>query len=254
MLPAPAHAQAQREVQQGPAPALPGTLRAAAPVDLTGTWVSIVTEDWRWRMMPPLRGDYAAVPLTAEGRRVADNWDPAADEANGQQCKFYGAAAVMRQPGRLAITWADDNTLQIRTDAGTQTRLLRFGTAAPAGERTWQGQTTALWELPPSAVPGGGGGGGRGRGGAKPSGALKAVTTNMRAGYLRKNGVPYSENATLTEYFVRVAGPANADWLVVTSIVEDPVYLTTPFVTSAHFKREADGSKFAPTPCVVPAE
>jgi len=247
-----AGAQGQRGVDQGPAPNVPRTLRAAAAIDLAGTWVSVVTEDWRWRMMTPPRYDYAAIPLNAYGRQVADDWDPAADAAAGLQCKVYGAAAGIRNPGRLNISWVDGNALQIQLDAGTQTRVLRHGARPAAGEPTWQGQSSAVWEFPESSAPGASGGAGRGgRGGRVPTGMLKVVTTNMRAGYLRKNGVPYSEKAVLTEYFVRTTAPNGDTWLVVTSIVDDPMYLNEPFVTSTHFKKEPDNSKFAPTPCVA---
>src|SRR5436190_18214482 len=104
----------------------PPSPRANAPIDLTGQWVSVVTEDWRWRMVTPPKGDYASIPITPAAKQVADRWDPARDEANGEQCKSYGAAAIMRVPGRLRITWQDDNTLKVETDAGTQTRLLHF--------------------------------------------------------------------------------------------------------------------------------
>src|SRR4029078_1714222 len=103
-------------------------------VDLTGYWVSVVTEDWRWRMATPPKGDYQSLPLTAAARRVADAWDPAKDEAAGEQCKPFGAGNIIRQPGRLHITWENDNTLRIDFDAGTQTRLLHFSGSAPAGE------------------------------------------------------------------------------------------------------------------------
>src|SRR2546430_8596219 len=83
--------------------------------------VSIVSEDWRWRMFPN-KGDYAGVPLNPEGRRVADAWDPAKDQTAGEQCKGYGAPAIMRIPGRFHMTWQDDQTLEIEADAGTQTR------------------------------------------------------------------------------------------------------------------------------------
>jgi hypothetical protein len=245
------HAQGQVPVQQGRGPEVARTLRAAAPIDLTGYWVSVVTEDWRWRMVVPERGDLASVPVNAEARRVADNWDPQADESRGEQCKAYGAASLMRLPGRLNISWADDNTLRIQTDTGTQTRMLRFNSPPAGRERTWQGHSVASWQVPASAGGGDdddGGGGARGPG-AKPSGVLKVVTTNMRAGYLRKNGVPYSENTVLTEYFSRMAGPGNQEWLVVTSIVEDPQYLNKPFITSSHFKKEPDNSKWDATPC-----
>jgi hypothetical protein len=222
---------------------VPRTLRAAAPIDLTGTWVSVVSEDWRWRIITPPRYDYAAVPLNADGRQIADKWDPNADEAAGLQCKVYGAASVMRLPGRLKISWADDNALKVETDAGAQTRLLRFAAPEPAGDRTWQGHSRAIWQIPEAT--------GRGGRGVVRSGQLKVVTTHLRPGYLRTNGVPYSENAVLTEYFVRVTAPNNDEWLVVTSIVDDPVYLNEPFVTSTHFKKEPNDAKFTPTPCVV---
>ena len=162
----------------------------------------------------------------------------------GPQCKVYGAASVMRLPGRVRIAWADDNTLKVDTDAGTQTRQLRFGGPPAAGERTWQGHSSAIWQLPEPSGRGG-------RGGAMRSGQLKVVTMHMRAGYLRTNGVPYSDNATMTEYFVRVTAPNGDEWLVLTTIVDDPLYLNEPFVTSTHFKKEPNDAKFAPTPCVV---
>jgi hypothetical protein len=268
-----------RVAAQQPAAA---SARAAAPVDFTGYWVSIVTEDWRYRMMTPAKGDYASVPLNPAGRRAADGWDAAKDAAAGDACKAYGAAAIMRIPGRLHMTWSGDNVLKIETDAGTQTRLLHFGEAdAPARPSDWQGYSIARWQVAagrpaaqgtPRDVTGADLGLGRGTDapsgavagatlqpaagrGAEAStpqqrgGSLKVVTTRLRAGYLRKNGVPYSEKALLTEYFTRVPGPQGATWLVVTTIVEDPEYLTQPFITSTHFRREADGAKWRPTPC-----
>jgi hypothetical protein len=85
----------------------PPSARQAAPVDLTGYWVSVVNEDWRFRMVTPPKGDYGAVPLNAEGRRVADTWDPAKDRASGNECRLHGAAGLMRVPGRLRITWQE---------------------------------------------------------------------------------------------------------------------------------------------------
>src|SRR4051812_16417143 len=96
--------------QRGAAPQTPATAKAAAPFDITGYWVSEITEDWKWRMFP-MKGDYAGLPLNPEGKKVADMWDPAKDEAAGEQCKGYGAPTVMRNPGRFHMTWADDQTL-----------------------------------------------------------------------------------------------------------------------------------------------
>jgi len=204
--------------------------KAAAPIDITGYWVAYVTEDWRFRMVTPRKGDYQNVPMTEQARKVADAWDPAVDEASGNQCKAYGAAAIMRVPARFHITWQDDNTLRIDSDAGMQTRLLHFSSAtAPAGERTWQGYSAAQWQRP----------------------ALKVATNNLRAGYLRKNGVPYSENASVTEYFDMAPLPGGGQVLMVTAIVDDPQYLQQPFTVSSQFLKEADGSKWDPTPCTA---
>src|SRR4030095_4719801 len=155
-------ASAQAQGQGGQA--APQSAQAAAPIDLTGYWVSIVTEDWRWRMVTPPRGDSSSVPLSAEGRRVADTWDPAKDEREGNACRAYGAAGIMRVPGRVHITWDNENALKIETDAGTQTRLLRFGDVqAPTGDEGWQGFSKAAWEIAGGTGAGRGGGG---RGGA----------------------------------------------------------------------------------------
>src|SRR4051812_26266623 len=104
----------------------PANPRAGAAIDLTGYWVSVISEDWKFRMVTPKKGVYDSLMLNAEGRRVADAWDPAKDEAAGEQCRAYGAANIMRMPGRLHITWQDDTTLKVDTDAGTQTRLFHF--------------------------------------------------------------------------------------------------------------------------------
>jgi hypothetical protein len=207
------------------------TAKASAPIDLTGYWVAHVSEDWRFRMITPPKGDYSRVPLTEQGRKIADAWNPAADEAAGNQCKAYGGAAIMRLPSRFHITWQDDTTLRVDSDFGTQTRLFHFN-APPSspGERTWQGYSAAEWQKPSS---------------------LKVTTTNMRSGYLRKNGVPYSESAAVTEYFDLAPLPNAGQVLLVTTIVDDPLYLQGPYIVTSQFKKEADGSKWDPTPCTA---
>jgi len=238
----------------------PQSARASAPVDLTGYWVSVITEDWRFRMVTPPKGDFASVPLNPNGAKAAREWDPAKDIAAGEQCRAFGAAGIMRMPVRLHITWQDDATLKIEIDNGNQVRLLHFDKSlSKPAEPAWQGLSLARWEtvregqeLAPAA--GGGGVGGFGAtvpSGAPLSGSLSAVTTNMKAGYLRRNGVPYSGNAVLTEFFDRTEGPRGESWLILTSIVEDPQYLQQPFTLTTHYKREADGSKFSPRPCEV---
>ena len=136
------------------------------------------------------------MPLNPEGRKVADSWDLARDIAEGNLCRPFGAGGIMRMPGRLQMAWADPNTLKIEYDAGTQTRLLHFDKSLQAGRRTtWQGWSAAEWEFAGGDVE---------RPAVARTGSLKVVTTGMRAGYLRKNGVPYSEEMmVMTEYFDR---------------------------------------------------
>jgi hypothetical protein len=232
--------------QQPAAPALRAlqTPRAAAPIDITGNWVSIVTEDWRWRMVVPKKGDYSSVPLNDAGRKAADAWDASKMPADG--CRPYGAAALMRVPGRLRIAWDGETAIRIEADAGRQTRLLRFGAPpAAAAPRSWQGTSVAEWER---IQPLGGLGVSLQVAAPRLAGALKVVTTNLRGGYLRRNGVPYSEAAVVTEYFDRLT-EFGTDWLVVHTTIEDPQYLQYPFITSTHFKREPDGARFSPSPC-----
>jgi hypothetical protein len=213
--------------------------RAAAPIDMTGYWVAIVTEDWRFRMVTPPKGDYNSVPLNAEGRKVADTWDPARDEAAGEQCKWYGAGGIMSVPGRLNITWQDDNTLRMDIDTGTQTRLFRFGGSKPAtAAPDWQGYSEARWRMER----------GGGEAVSKPGGSLNVVTTGMRPGYLRKNGVPYSANARITEHY-NVLQDGDVTWLIVSILVEDPQYLQQPFITSRQFMKQTNNAGWKPTPC-----
>jgi hypothetical protein len=254
-------AEGREGMEQGGAQR-PQNPKALAPIDLTGYWVSLVTDDWRWRMVTPPKGDYLYLPINAEGRRVADQWDPAKDEAAGEACRGYGAVHVMRLPGRLHITWQDDRTLKLETDTGTQTRIFNFpggrpstlvtqeNPVTPANQvvqdtsvaPTWQGHSVAEWQFD----------GPRRRGStAAPAkrGSLKVVTTRMKPGYFRKNGVPYSGDAVLTEYFTTIKEDDGAEYLIVTTMLDDPKYLASPYVRSAQFRKQKDGAGWNPTPC-----
>jgi hypothetical protein len=258
-----------------------------APIDLTGDWTAVITEDWHVRMLTAPRGDFGVgepgvienpgqgllgvgpnpsarsnIPYNVTGAQAAMKWDPARDEADGNACKAYGAPGIMRQPTHLRIGWQDDSTLKIEADAGTQTRLFRFGppadrgqmnytnatyfpprstrTEAPAGvEPSWQGYSTATWNIVPAA------------GIVERGGSLKVVTTRLRPGYYWKNGMPYTANAVLTEYFRLMTLPDKSQWIRMTQIVEDPEYLTQPWVVNYAFKKLPDGSRWNPTPCSV---
>jgi hypothetical protein len=217
---------AQRGRGGGGAP--PASPRQAAPFDLTGYWVSPVIEDWKFRMVIPNAGEFGGIPLNADGRKVGMSWDPARDEAAGEQCRAFGAAGIMRLPGRLRISWQDDTTLKVETDTGTQTRLLAFRPGPPA-EPSWQGQSAAQWNVP-------------GR-------SLQVVTTNLKPGYVRRNGAPYSGKAVVTEYWEMRTLPNKVQWLTITTKVDDPTYFTRPYITSSDFKKLAGADGWNPTPC-----
>ncbi len=272
------YAQGGRAGRGGPPP----VPKAAAPIDMTGYWTAVVTEDWHQRMMTAPKGDFGSgepgatagfngtrngqganpsqggnIPYKIEPAKLAMQWDPAKDEAAGNQCKAYGAGGVMRLPTHLHITWQDDNTLRIDTDAGTQTRLLHFvptPTAAgpntpppeplltkatpPAGEaRSWQGYSVARWTTM------------GGRGDWAKGGSLEVVTTNLKPGYYWKNGMPYTENLVLTEHFRVFKEADGSDWLDMSQMAEDPAYLTEPWIITYQFKKLPDASRWNPTPC-----
>jgi len=215
----------------------PPNPKAAAPIDLSGYWVSVVTEDWRYRMVTPAPGDYQGVPMTTAAVKIADAWDPAKEEAAGDQCKSYGAPAILRVPEHLHITWQDDQTLKMDIDAGKQARLFHFGDWKAQGtDHTLQGDSVARWEIQRAA-------------GKPVGGSLLVTTSHLKAGYLRKNGVPYSDNAALSEYYDMVHERNGDELLVVTIVVTDPMYLREPFMISSHFKKQTDDSGWKPSEC-----
>jgi hypothetical protein len=223
------------------APSPPKSAREEAPIDLTGYWTSIVTQDWLYRMRTPPKGDYSGVPLNKAGKLIADAWDPAKET---DQCKAYGAAGLMRIPGKLHITWADDYTLRIDAEAGNQTRLLHFRSSdAPSTEAKWQGDSVAEWEItrvrkPPHPDEN-----------QSPGGGLKVVTTHLRPGYLRKNGVPYSEKAVMTEHLDMTVEPNGWRFILLTTVIEDPQYLTSTFLLNTPFRFLPEPAEWSPSPC-----
>jgi hypothetical protein len=277
---------AAQVAQTGPQPPIvQQPARVAAPIDMTGTWASVVTEDWQWRFVTPIVGDYTGVPMNSVADKLARSWNPDADAKAGEQCKGFGAAAINRLPTRMQISWQDDNTMKLDWDLGTQTRLVYFDRSKqPAGPPSYQGHAIGEWIDVPA--PGGRGGGGRGnapaagrgggaaapaegraggaaapaagrggdggRAGGAPgprAGGLKIVTTNLRPQYLRQNGVPVSEKAIVTEYLDVVPAPDGSQWLVVKTMVDDPTYLNGWYIVSSQFKKEANNAKWSPSPC-----
>jgi len=270
-------AQAPPPAQQPPAP--PQTGQAAALMDLTGYWVSVVNQDWRFRMMTPPKGDYVQVPLNAAARKIADQFDPAQyGGANYQtsgiiDCRAYGGAGLMHMPMRVRISWDSPDVLKIETDWGEQTRLIHFTPGRPYGDMeqalrrgdvgshgpaSMQGYSVAAWEQPyrlnasgfqRGPVPGRGGLGQSQINVVQPGGDLAVVTTDLTPGWLRRNGVPYSSRTRVVEHYQTFQDPTGKEWINVTTEVIDPEYLNTPFLTTADFQKEPDGSKWAPHPC-----
>src|SRR6478609_4647794 len=134
-----------------PSSGTPPTGRPAAPIDLTGYWVSLIVDEWRFRVSPQ-KGDIAYLPLNQEARQMAAAWDPAKDEADGNQCRAYGAVGLMQRAGRLHISWENDTTLRMDADAGTQTRLVHFGTTPASSQQSLQGYSKAEWQIPRGAA------------------------------------------------------------------------------------------------------
>ncbi len=265
----------------------PPTAKARAPIDLTGYWTAVITEDWHVRMLTAPKGDFGSgaagaieipgvgpiglgpnpsargnIPYKPTGAQAAMKWDPAKDEADGNACKAYGAPGIMRLPTRLHITWQDENTLKVEADYGTQARVFHFGPPPDAGrmdfsnatlvppqapkveppaglEPSWQGYSVASWTIV------------GGSGNVERGGSLKVVTMHLKPGYYWKNGMPYTGNAVLTEYFRVMELPDQSRWIRFTQIVNDPEYLTQPWIINYAFKKLPDGSRWNPTPCSV---
>src|SRR5687767_4508347 len=221
------------------------TPRERAPIDITGQWVAVVNEDWRWRMMTPPVGDTASLPVNERGRAAAAAWDIERDRAEGALCKAFAGPGLMRQPTRIRIDWEDGDTLRLEFDAGRQVRRFEFA-PQPTAERSLQGYSEAQWFRQTQA---------RGVFGARTppeGGSLVVRTAQLTGGYLRPNGVPFSERATVKEFFntFTLSGDAGA-WLVVTTVVSDPEYLTTELVMSSQFKKEASRGAWNPRPCDI---
>jgi hypothetical protein len=154
----------------------------------------------------------------------------------------------MRVPTRLHIQWEGDNVLRVDTDAGKQTRLFHFNAKSPGGgEPTWQGYSVASWEG--LRAPGTGGVARTLDQKGNAQGYLKVLTTDLKPGYLRKNGVPYGANTQVEEFFDSFKEPDGNTWLIVTTIVTDPEYLSQSYITSSQFRKLSGSTGWNPTPC-----
>jgi hypothetical protein len=230
---------------QPPGPPDTRSARERAPIDLTGQWVAVITEDWRWRMVTPPVGDTESLPVNERARAAAAAWDLQRDTAEGALCKAFAGPGLMRQPTRVRIEWEDDDTLKLEFDAGRQVRRFEFA-AQPPAERSLQGYSDAQWFRQAQS---------RGVFGQRTppeGGSLVVRTSQLAGGYLRPNGVPFGERATVKEFFNTFTLPGDAGtWLVVTMVVTDPEYLTTELVLSSQFKKETSRGAWNPRACEI---
>lgn len=234
---------------RGGAATPPMSAQQAAPVDMTGYWGAVITQDWLYRMVVDQRGNYVGIPINLRARQVADAWNRSSDEAAGKQCEAYGAPALMRLPEHLHISWQDPQTLEVLIDAGMQNRLLLFD-ATPEqlhAPPSLQGVSVAKW-MPYLEGPGFVGAAPR-RGMHAHFGWLQVMTTDLQPGLLRKNGVPYSDQMHMSENWVINPDPEGDRWLTVTATLTDPTYLQVPYVLEDIFQKQPDGSQWAPSPC-----
>lgn len=219
----------------------------AAPIGLDsieGQWVAIVNEDWLWRMRVPEKGDFTSIPYNDRAREVGQAWD----ESMIGSCLAYGAAGIMRQPQRLRIEWEGDSVVRLETDYGQQTRRFNFNEPAPENTpSSLQGYSEASWSYD-AAPPLGFAGFSRSTDDPQ-HGSMRIETSHLTAAWLRSNGAPVSANATVTEFVDAFSDPTGNDWLVFTTIVHDPEYLNTDFITSSHYRRDNDRSAWDPRPC-----
>ena len=200
-----------------------GNLRAEA--DLTGYWDNIIQEDFGYRLAGPAVGDYSGLPINDAARAIADKWNPEDGYKPENQCKMHGAAYIMRSPIRFFLSYDDDVTIsmKIELEMGRERKIYLDGRPVE-GPSTEMGHSTGVW-----------------------NGDMLTVTTiNMTEKYIRRNGVPNSEQAVMTEHFIR-----HDEYISLISIIEDPVYLTQPLIRSVSFRKRDDEFKWVRFDCEV---
>jgi hypothetical protein len=222
-------------IAAGVAIALAAGGTALAHVDLAGMWGQRFHEDLPERGAGPEIGDYAGLPINDAARMRADTWDAAKWTVPERQCEPHPADYAPRGPANLRIGSAVDPISQdviawhLTIMWGLTHRTIWMdGRPRPSAraQHSWQGFSNGEWE----------------------GDMLKVTTTHLKEGWLRRNGVPRSEQATLIEYFIR-----HEDYLTVVSVVDDPVYLTEPFVRTSNWVVDP-GLQLSPFSCIPTVE
>jgi cyclase len=196
-----------------------GEFTAAPGADLSGSWSPVIHEDFPERIPGPELGDYLGLPITDGARLHADSWSPSRLTLQEHQCRVHTSPYIYRGPLQLRIWEEKDPESQeiiaIRNYISTyeQNRTIWMdGRPHPPdyAAHTWQGFSTGRWE----------------------GDMLTVYTTHIKKGWIRRNGLPQSDRATLTEHFIR-----HGDILTHVAILNDPIYLTEPLIKTQDFVR-----------------
>lgn len=211
------------------------SLPAIAQIDPSGEWAPRFHEDNPERLAGPELGDYLGLPINEAARLRAESWDASLLTLPEHQCKPHPADYGPRGPANLRF-WKEvdresQQTIAYHTHISWQAperTIWMDGREHPPdyAAHTWQGFSTGKWE----------------------GDILTVTTTHLKAGWIRRNGIPRSDRATLTEHWIR-----HGDYLTLVSIVNDPVYLTEPFIRTTNWVLDPR-QQIAPYPCEAVVE
>jgi len=205
-----------------------GSFNGQPGIDLSGAWAPEPHEESTGN---PAIADFLGVPINDGARAVGLAWSPSRVTVAEHQCQVHVAPYLLGGPLNLRI-WEErdqqsQNLENIRMYISTyeQNRTIWMDDRPhppEAAAHTWMGFSTGTWE----------------------GNMLTVYTTHLKAGYLRRNGLPESDRATLIEHFMR-----HGDYLVHVSEVTDPVTLTEPFVRTQVFHRVSQEGQNWLYPC-----
>jgi hypothetical protein len=211
-----------------------GLSPAFGQVDFSGEWAPRFYEDQPERVPGPELGDYLGIPINTAGRMRGDTWDASVQTLPEWQCRPHSADYIWRGPSNLRISKeVDPLSREITAFHAEWLRSIDRpvyldGRAHPPeyAAHTWAGFSTGKWD----------------------GDVLTVTVTHLKEGYVRRNGLPRSDVATVTEHWIR-----HGDWLTVMTIVKDPVYLSEPFVRTTDYELDLH-QQIPPYPCEVVRE
>jgi hypothetical protein len=208
-------------------------LPALADVDLAGSWQSKNHEDALERGAGPNPGDFTGVPFNDSGRAKALAYSQSELSMPERICAFYSQWHLMIGTFGMKI-WNETDPVTGKTAAWVigawedraEMKIWMDGRPHPSANapHSQAGFTTGVWE----------------------GDTLTATTTHMLTGYLRRNGVMTSDQATMITHFIR-----HGDMLTVASQLDDPIYLSEPYYITRTFVNTTNLMNSAGPPCIV---